>query len=295
MTTPLVEMDGDEMTRIVWQKIKEILITPFVDLKTEYYDLGLENRDATEDQVTVDAANATKKYGVAVKCATITPNAARVEEFHLKKMWKSPNATIRSILDGTVFRAPILVKGISPLVPSWEAPIVIARHAYGDIYAAADAVVEKGSKAELVITAPDGTQRILPVKEFTSSGGVVMGMHNLDSSIESFARTCFEYALSEKLDLWFSAKDTISKQYDHHFKDIFAELYEKEYQQKFAAAGITYFYTLVDDAIARVMKSRGGFIWACKNYDGDVFSDMLATAFGSLAMMTSVLVSPHGY
>lgn len=295
MTTPLVEMDGDEMTRIVWQKIKEILITPFVDLKTEYYDLGLENRDATEDQVTVDAANATKKYGVAVKCATITPNAARVEEFHLKKMWKSPNATIRSILDGTVFRAPILVKGISPLVPSWEAPIVIARHAYGDIYAASDAVVEKGSKAELVITAPDGTQRILPVKEFTSSGGVVMGMHNLDSSIESFARTCFEYALSEKLDLWFSAKDTISKQYDHHFKDIFAELYEKEYQQKFAAAGITYFYTLVDDAIARVMKSRGGFIWACKNYDGDVFSDMLATAFGSLAMMTSVLVSPHGY
>lgn len=295
MTTPLVEMDGDEMTRIVWQKIKEILITPFVDLKTEYYDLGLENRDATEDQVTVDAANATKKYGVAVKCATITPNAARVEEFHLKKMWKSPNATIRSILDGTVFRAPILVKGISPLVPSWEAPIVIARHAYGDIYAAVDAVVEKGSKAELVITAPDGTQRILPVKEFTSSGGVVMGMHNLDSSIESFARTCFEYALSEKLDLWFSAKDTISKQYDHHFKDIFAELYEKEYQQKFAAAGITYFYTLVDDAIARVMKSRGGFIWACKNYDGDVFSDMLATAFGSLAMMTSVLVSPHGY
>lgn len=295
MTTPLVEMDGDEMTRIVWQKIKEILITPFVDLKTEYYDLGLENRDATEDQVTVAAANATKKYGVAVKCATITPNAARVEEFHLKKMWKSPNATIRSILDGTVFRAPILVKGISPLVPSWEAPIVIARHAYGDIYAAADAVVEKGSKAELVITAPDGTQRILPVKEFTSSGGVVMGMHNLDSSIESFARTCFEYALSEKLDLWFSAKDTISKQYDHHFKDIFAELYEKEYQQKFAAAGITYFYTLVDDAIARVMKSRGGFIWACKNYDGDVFSDMLATAFGSLAMMTSVLVSPHGY
>lgn len=295
MTTPLVEMDGDEMTRIVWQKIKEILITPFVDLKTEYYDLGLENRDATEDQVTVDAANATKKYGVAVKCATITPNAARVEEFHLKKMWKSPNATIRSILDGTVFRAPILVKGISPLVPSWEAPIVIARHAYGDIYAAADAVVEKGSKAELVITAPDGTQRILPVKEFASSAGVVMGMHNLDSSIESFARTCFEYALSEKLDLWFSAKDTISKQYDHHFKDIFAELYEKEYQQKFAAAGITYFYTLVDDAIARVMKSRGGFIWACKNYDGDVFSDMLATAFGSLAMMTSVLVSPHGY
>ncbi|MFR1518936.1 MAG: NADP-dependent isocitrate dehydrogenase [Clostridia bacterium] len=295
MTTPLVEMDGDEMTRVIWEKIKEILITPFIDLKTEYYDLGLENRDATEDQVTVDAANAAKKYGVAVKCATITPNAARMEEFHLKKMWKSPNATIRSILDGTVFRAPILVEGISPLVPTWEKPIVIARHAYGDIYAAADAVVEKGSKAELVVTGPDGTQNILLIKDFSSSAGVVMGMHNLDSSIESFARTCFEYALSQKLDLWFSSKDTISKKYDHHFKDIFAALYETEYKEKFAAAGITYFYTLVDDAIARVMKSKGGFIWACKNYDGDVFSDMLATAFGSLAMMTSVLVSPHGY
>jgi len=295
MTTPLVEMDGDEMTRVIWEKIKEILITPFIDLKTEYYDLGLENRDATEDQVTVDAANAAKKYGVAVKCATITPNAARMEEFHLKKMWKSPNATIRSILDGTVFRAPILVEGISPLVPTWEKPIVIARHAYGDIYAAADAVVEKGSKAELVVTGPDGTQNILLIKDFSSSAGVVMGMHNLDSSIESFARTCFEYALSQKLDLWFSSKDTISKKYDHHFKDLFAALYETEYKEKFAAAGITYFYTLVDDAIARVMKSKGGFIWACKNYDGDVFSDMLATAFGSLAMMTSVLVSPHGY
>ena len=295
MTTPLVEMDGDEMTRVIWEKIKEILIAPFVDLKTEYYDLGLEHRDATEDQVTVEAANATKKYGVAVKCATITPNAARMGEFHLKKMWKSPNATIRSILDGTVFRAPILVKGISPLVPSWEAPIVIARHAYGDIYAAIDTVVEKGSKAELVVTAPDGTQNRMLVKDFTTSAGVVMGMHNLDSSIESFARTCFEYALSEKLDLWFSSKDTISKKYDHHFKDIFADLYEKEYKEKFETAGITYFYTLVDDAIARVMKSKGGFIWACKNYDGDVFSDMLATAFGSLAMMTSVLVSPHGY
>lgn len=295
MTTPLVEMDGDEMTRVIWEKIKEILITPFIDLKTEYYDLGLENRDATEDQVTVDAANAAKKYGVAVKCATITPNAVRMEEFHLKKMWKSPNATIRSILDGTVFRAPILVEGISPLVPTWEKPIVIARHAYGDIYAAADAVVEKGSKAELVVTGPDGTQNILLIKDFSSSAGVVMGMHNLDSSIESFARTCFEYALSQKLDLWFSSKDTISKKYDHHFKDLFAALYETEYKEKFAAAGITYFYTLVDDAIARVMKSKGGFIWACKNYDGDVFSDMLATAFGSLAMMTSVLVSPHGY
>lgn len=295
MTTPLVEMDGDEMTRIVWQKIKDILITPFVDLKTEYYDLGLENRDATDDQVTVDSANATKKYGVAVKCATITPNAARVEEFHLKKMWKSPNGTIRSILDGTVFRAPILVEGISPLVPSWKAPIVIARHAYGDVYSAADVQVEKGSKAELVITAPDGTKNVLPIKDFTDSDGIVMGMHNLDSSIESFARTCFEYALSEKLDLWFSSKDTISKKYDHRFKDIFAEIYENEYKDKFEAAGITYFYTLVDDAIARVMKSSGGFIWACKNYDGDVFSDMLATAFGSLAMMTSVLVSPQGY
>ena len=295
MTTPLVEMDGDEMTRIVWKKIKDILITPFVDLKTEYYDLGLENRDATEDKVTVDSANATKKYGVAVKCATITPNAARVEEFGLKKMWKSPNGTIRSILDGTVFRAPILVDGISPLVPSWEEPIVIARHAYGDIYSAVDTVVPQGSKAELVITLPDGTQNTMLIKDFSASGGIAMGMHNLDSSIESFARTCFEYALSEKLDLWFSSKDTISKKYDHRFKDIFAEMYENEYKAKFEAAGITYFYTLVDDAIARVMKSKGGFIWACKNYDGDVFSDMLATAFGSLAMMTSVLVSPHGY
>ncbi len=294
MTTPLVEMDGDEMTRVVWRKIKDILITPFVDLKTEYYDLGLENRDATDDKVTVDSANATKKYGVAVKCATITPNAARVEEFHLKKMWKSPNGTIRSILDGTVFRAPILVKGISPLVPSWKAPIVIARHAYGDVYSAVDARVPKGAKAELVITEENGAKTVLPIKDFAGSDGIVMGMHNLDSSIESFARTCFEYALSEKMDLWFSSKDTISKKYDHRFKDIFAELYQSEYKERFEAAGITYFYTLVDDAIARVMKSGGGFIWACKNYDGDVFSDMLATAFGSLAMMTSVLVSPDG-
>lgn len=295
MKTPLVEMDGDEMTRVIWKKIKDILIAPFVDLKTEYYDLGIENRDATDDQVTVDSANATKKYGVAVKCATITPNAARVEEFGLKKMWKSPNGTIRSILDGTVFRAPILVNGISPLVPSWEKPIVIARHAYGDIYSAVDAVIPKGSKVELVITHPDGSQTVSLVKDFVSSGGVAMGMHNLDLSIESFARTCFEYALSEKLDLWFSSKDTISKKYDHRFKDIFEELYQNEYKEKFEKCGISYFYTLVDDAIARVMKSKGGFIWACKNYDGDVFSDMLATAFGSLAMMTSVLVSPHGY
>lgn len=295
MTTPLVEMDGDEMTRIIWRKIKDILIYPFVDLKSEYYDLGIENRDATEDQVTIDSANAAKKYGVAVKCATITPNAARVEEFHLKKMWKSPNATIRSILDGTVFRAPILVKGISPLVPTWESPIVIARHAYGDIYSAVDTIAEKGSKAELVITNPDGTQNTMLIKDFNACGGIVMGMHNMDSSIESFAKTCFEYALASKLDLWFSAKDTISKKYDHHFKDIFNDLYETEYKEKFEAEGITYFYTLIDDAIARVMKSKGGFIWACKNYDGDVFSDMLATAFGSLAMMTSVLVSPYGY
>lgn len=295
MITPLVEMDGDEMTRIVWQKIKDILILPYVDLKTEYYDLGLPNRDATDDQVTRDSAEATKKYGVAVKCATITPNAARVEEYNLKKMWKSPNGTIRAILDGTVFRAPILVKGIEPYVKSWEKPIVIARHAYGDIYSAVDTPVEKGSKAELVITKPDGTKEILPIHEYEKSGGIAMGMHNVDSSIESFARACFEYALSAKMDLWFSAKDTISKKYDHHFKDVFQEVYDKEYKEKFEALGIEYFYTLVDDAIARVIKSKGGFIWACKNYDGDVFSDMLATAFGSLAMMTSVLVSPNGY
>ena len=295
MITPLVEMDGDEMTRVVWQKIKDILILPYVDLKTEYYDLGLPNRDATDDEVTRLSAEATKKYGVAVKCATITPNAQRVEEFNLKKMWKSPNGTIRAILDGTVFRAPILVKGIEPLVKGWEKPIVIARHAYGDIYSAVDSKVEKGSKAELVITKADGTKDVLPIHDFEKSGGIVMGMHNADSSIESFARACFEYALSAKMDLWFSTKDTISKKYDHHFKDIFEEIFEKEYKEKFEALGIEYFYTLVDDAIARVVKSKGGFIWACKNYDGDVFSDMLATAFGSLAMMTSVLVSPNGY
>ncbi|MBQ5761310.1 MAG: NADP-dependent isocitrate dehydrogenase [Clostridia bacterium] len=295
MTTPIVEMDGDEMTRVIWQKIKDICILPFVDLKSEYYDLSIQNRDLTEDQVTVDSAKATKKYGVAVKCATITPNAARVEEFGLKKMWKSPNGTIRSILDGTVFRSPIIVNGITPLVPSWKKPIVIARHAYGDIYSAVDCVVAKGSKAEIVITNPDGTQTVNLIKDFGASDGIVMGMHNIDISINSFARTCFEYALSEKMDLWFSAKDTISKKYDHRFKDIFCEIYDNEYKERFIDAGISYFYTLVDDAIARVMKSSGGFIWACKNYDGDVFSDMLATAFGSLAMMTSVLVSPSGY
>ncbi len=295
MKTPLVEMDGDEMTRIVWKKIKEILIFPYVDMKSEYYDLGLENRDATDDQVTRDSAEATKKYGVAVKCATITPNAARVEEFKLKKMWKSPNGTIRSMLDGTVFRAPILVKGISPLVKGWEAPIVIARHAYGDLYSAVDTKVEKGSRAELVITQPDGRKQTLLLHEYDKSGGIAMGMHNVDSSIESFARACFEYALSVKMSLWFSTKDTISKKYDHHFKDIFNDIYQAEYREKFEALGIEYFYTLIDDAIARVMKSKGGFVWACKNYDGDVFSDMLATAFGSLAMMTSVLVSPNGW
>ncbi|MBQ8828253.1 MAG: NADP-dependent isocitrate dehydrogenase [Clostridia bacterium] len=295
MKTPLVEMDGDEMTRIVWKKIKDILLTPYIDLKTEYYDLGIENRDATDDHVTRDSALATKKYGVAVKCATITPNAARVKEFNLKKMYKSPNGTIRSILDGTVFRAPILVDGISPLVKGWEKPIVIARHAYGDLYSAVDSKIEKGSKAELVITAADGTVTKTEIHDFVNSDGIVMGMHNEDASIEGFARACFEYAIAEKMDLWFSSKDTISKKYDHHFKDIFNELYENEYKEKFEALGITYFYTLIDDAIARVMKSKGGFIWACKNYDGDVFSDMLATAFGSLAMMTSVLVSPHGY
>lgn len=295
MKTPLVEMDGDEMTRIVWQKIKDILIFPYVDLKSEYYDLGLENRDATDDQVTKDSAEATKKYGVAVKCATITPNAARVEEFKLKQMWKSPNGTIRSMLDGTVFRAPILVKGISPLVRGWEAPIVIARHAYGDIYSAVESKVEKGGKAELVITDANGEQQTILIHDYEKSGGIAMGMHNVDDSIESFARACFEYALSFKMSLWFSSKDTISKKYDHHFKDIFQDIYDAEYKEKFEALGIEYFYTLIDDAIARVMKSKGGFIWACKNYDGDVMSDMIATAFGSLAMMTSVLVSPEGY
>ena len=295
MTTPLVEMDGDEMTRIVWQKIKEILIEPYIDLKTEYYDLGIQNRDATDDKVTVESAEATKKYGVAVKCATITPNAQRVEEFGLKKMWKSPNGTIRSILDGTVFRAPILVEGIQPLVRGWKAPIVIARHAYGDVYAAVDGKVEQGAKAEIVVTHADGTEDRTLIHDYSSGAGIVQGQHNTDASIVSFARACFEYALSVKLPLWFATKDTISKQYDHRFKDVFQEIYDNEYKDRFEAAGIEYFYTLIDDAIARVMKSEGGFVWACKNYDGDVFSDMLATAFGSLAMMTSVLVSPNGW
>ncbi|MBR5500406.1 MAG: NADP-dependent isocitrate dehydrogenase [Clostridia bacterium] len=295
MKTPLVEMDGDEMTRVVWAKIKEIVLDPFVDLKTEYYDLSIQNRDATEDKVTMDSALATKKYGVAVKCATITPNAARVKEFNLHKMWKSPNGTIRAALDGTVFRAPILAKGITPLVPSWTKPITIARHAYGDIYSAVESKVPQGGKAELVVTDAEGNETRMVIKEFPKSDGIVMGMHNTDASIRSFAKTCFEYALDQGIDLWFSAKDTISKTYDHRFKDIFNEMYETEYKDAFEKKGITFFYTLVDDAIARVMKSKGGFLWACKNYDGDVFSDMLATAFGSLAMMTSVLVSPDGY
>ena len=294
MTTPLVEMDGDEMTRILWKKIKEELIEPFVELKTEYYDLGLENRDRTDDQVTVESAKATKKYGVAVKCATITPNAARMEEYHLKEMWKSPNGTIRAILDGTVFRAPITVKGIEPYVRTWKKPITLARHAYGDVYKASELVIPGPGKVELVYHAEDGSSFSELVHAFHGPG-IVQGMHNLDRSIESFARSCFQYALDIRQDLWFAAKDTISKKYDHHFKDVFEEIYEKEYQAKFSEAGLTYFYTLIDDAIARVIKSEGGFIWACKNYDGDVMSDMVATAFGSLAMMTSVLVSPQGY
>ena len=294
MKTPLVEMDGDEMTRIIWQIIKDELICPCVDLKTEYYDLGLENRDATDDQVTVDSAEATKRLGVAVKCATITPNAQRVEEYHLKQMWKSPNGTIRAILDGTVFRAPIVVKGIEPVVRCWKKPITIARHAYGDVYKNAEMRIPGPGKVELVYTAADGTETRELVHDFTGAG-VVQGQHNLDDSIESFARSCFEFALSSKQDLWFATKDTISKKYDHRFKDVFADLYEAEYRAKFEAAGIEYFYTLIDDAVARIMKAEGGFIWACKNYDGDVMSDMLSSAFGSLAMMTSVLVSPHGY
>ena len=294
MTTPLVEMDGDEMTRILWKMIKEDLLEPFVDLKTEYYDLGLEYRNETNDQVTVDAANATKKYKVAVKCATITPNAARMEEYHLKEMYKSPNGTIRSMLDGTVFRAPIVVKGIDPCVKNWKKPITLARHAYGDVYKNTEMVIPGPGKVELVYTAQDGTQIKELVHEFQGPG-VAQGMHNLNGSIESFARSCFTYALDTKQDVWFATKDTISKKYDHTFKDIFQEIYEKEYQEKFQEAGITYFYTLIDDAVARVMKAEGGFIWACKNYDGDVMSDMVSSAFGSLAMMTSVLVSPHGY
>ncbi|MBQ9862249.1 MAG: NADP-dependent isocitrate dehydrogenase [Clostridia bacterium] len=293
MTTPLVEMDGDEMTRILWQAIKEKLLLPFVDLKCEYYDLGLPYRDQTNDQVTVDAANAIKKYGVGVKCATITPNAQRVEEYKLKEMWKSPNGTLRAMLDGTVFRAPVVVKGIAPSVSTWQKPITLARHAYGDVYKNSELYVDGAAKAELLVTYPDGRTDRKVIHEFTDSG-IIQGVHNTDKSIASFARACFNYALSLKQDLWFSTKDTISKIYDHRFKDIFAEIYETEYKEAFEAAGIEYFYTLIDDAVARVIRSKGGFIWACKNYDGDVMSDMVATAFGSLAMMTSVLVSPDG-
>ena len=293
MTTPLVEMDGDEMTRILWQMIKDELLLPYIDLKTEYYDLGLKHRDETDDQVTKDSANATLNYGVAVKCATITPNAARVEEYNLKEMWKSPNGTIRAMLDGTVFRAPIIVKGIEPCVRNWEKPITLARHAYGDVYKNTEMKIDGPGKAELVFTADDGTVTRATIQNFDGPG-VVQGMHNLDRSIESFARACFNYALDTKQELWFATKDTISKKYDHNFKDIFQEIFDNEYKEKFEAAGITYFYTLIDDAVARVMKSKGGFIWACKNYDGDVMSDMVSSAFGSLAMMTSVLVSPSG-
>ena len=293
MTTPIVEMDGDEMTRILWQMIKDNLLLPYIDLKTEYYDLGLEYRDETDDQVTIDSANATKKYGVAVKCATITPTAARVEEYHLKEMWKSPNATIRAILDGTVFRAPIVVKGIEPCVKCWKKPITIARHAYGDVYKASEMRIPGPGKVELVYTAEDGTESRELVHSFNCPG-IVQGMHNVNKSIESFARSCFNYALDTKQDLWFATKDTISKKYDHTFKDIFQDIFDAEYTKKFEDAGITYFYTLIDDAVARVMKSEGGYIWACKNYDGDVMSDMISSAFGSLAMMTSVLVSPDG-
>lgn len=294
MTTPLVEMDGDEMTRILWKMIKDELLIPFIDLKTEYYDLGLEHRDATNDQVTVDSALATKKYGVAVKCATITPNAARVTEYNLKEMWKSPNGTIRAILDGTVFRSPIVVKGIEPCVKNWKKPITIARHAYGDVYKGVEMKIPAAGKAELVYTAADGSEIRETIHDFTGSG-IIQGMHNISASIESFARSCFNYALDLKQDLWFATKDTISKKYDHTFKDIFQEIFDKEYAGRFQEAGITYFYTLIDDAVARVMKSEGGYIWACKNYDGDVMSDMISSAFGSLAMMTSVLVSPEGY
>jgi isocitrate dehydrogenase len=293
MTTPLVEMDGDEMTRILWQYIKDELLLPFIDLKTEYYDLGLKHRNETDDQVTLDAAYATQKYGVGVKCATITPNAARVKEYDLKEMWKSPNGTIRAILDGTVFRAPIQVKGIEPCVKNWKKPITIARHAYGDVYKGVEMKIPGPGKVELVYTAEDGTELRETVHNFTGAG-VVQGQHNLCASIESFAKSCFNYALDTKQDLWFATKDTISKKYDHTFKDIFQEIFDTEYADKFKEAGITYFYTLIDDAVARVMKAEGGFIWACKNYDGDVMSDMISSACGSLAMMTSVLVSPSG-
>ncbi len=293
MTTPLVEMDGDEMTRILWKMIKEELLFPYIDLKTEYYDLGLEHRNETDDQVTTDSAEATKKYGVAVKCATITPNAARMTEYHLKEMWKSPNGTIRAILDGTVFRAPIIVKGIEPCVKNWEKPITLARHAYGDVYKNTEIKVPGAGKAELVFTAADGTEIRETIHEFTGPG-ILQGIHNTDKSIASFAKSCFNYALDTGQDLWFATKDTISKKYDHNFKDIFQEIFEETYKERFEKAGIEYFYTLIDDAVARVMKAKGGFIWACKNYDGDVMSDMVSSAFGSLAMMTSVLVSPDG-
>ena len=293
MKTPLVEMDGDEMTRVIWQMIKDELILPFINLKSEYYDLGLKYRNETKDEVTIESAKATLKYGVAVKCATITPNADRVKEYSLKEMWKSPNGTIRAMLDGTVFRTPILVKGIEPYVRTWKEPITIARHAYGDVYKNTEIKISEPGKAELVFTAEDGTETRELIHEFKGAG-VVQGIHNLNASIESFARACFEYALELKTDLWFSSKDTISKKYDHTFKDIFEEIYENEYKEKFKNRGITYFYTLIDDAVARVIRSEGGFLWACKNYDGDVMSDMLATAFGSLSMMTSVLVSPKG-
>ena len=293
MTTPLVEMDGDEMTRILWQMIKDELLLPYIDLKTEYYDLGLKYRNETNDQVTVDSANATLKYGVAVKCATITPNAARMTEYDLKEMWKSPNGTIRAMLDGTVFRAPIQVKGIEPCVKNWKKPITLARHAYGDVYKNVEIKVPGKGKAELVFTAEDGTEMRETIHEFDGPG-IIQGVHNTDKSITSFAKACFSYALDTKQDLWFATKDTISKKYDHNFKDIFAEVYENEYKDKFEEAGLEYFYTLIDDAVARVMKTEGGFIWACKNYDGDVMSDMVSSACGSLAMMTSVLVSPSG-
>lgn len=294
MKTPIVEMDGDEMTRILWKWIKDELLTPFIELNTEYYDLGLENRNATDDRVTIESAEATKKYGVAVKCATITPNAARMTEYTLKEMWKSPNGTIRAILDGTVFRAPIIVKGIEPYVKTWKKPITIARHAYGDVYKASEMKVSGAGKAELVFTAEDGTQTRELIHNFKGAG-ILQGQHNINSSIESFARSCFNFALDTKQDLWFATKDTISKKYDHTFKDIYQEIFDSEYADKFKEAGIEYFYTLIDDAVARVIRSEGGYIWACKNYDGDVMSDMVATAFGSLSMMTSVLVSPEGY
>lgn len=294
MKTPLVEMDGDEMTRILWQWIKETLLEPYVELNTEYYDLGLTHREETKDQVTIDSAEATKKYGVAVKCATITPNAARMPEYNLTQMWKSPNGTIRAALDGTVFRTPIIVKGIEPYIPTWTKPITIARHAYGDVYKNTEMRVSQGSKAELVVTDKDGNETRELIHDFGKCDGIIQGLHNLDDSIAGFARACLNYGLDLKQDVWFASKDTISKKYDHRFKDIFAEIYENEYKEKYEQAGIEYFYTLIDDAVARVIRSNGGYIWACKNYDGDVMSDMVSTAYGSLAMMTSVLVSPDG-